>query len=297
MDKPTTQQSPRYKRRPSDEESLTPKNRKRKKSESSSGDENWLRPDKCCKCSQTFSDNQVKWNKHNIEKSIIDEKIVWSKRYGELIEVKGKDSIQFDLQTSEIEMDISSFISIHSLNNALQIMQSIYDDYESKPLYDTIASPYSSENHKKFILVSIKSLVQGDKPACKVCKINREISLISLHVAKHILCQKVSADVCGFCGTNCNSSLALRLSSGSKAKGTYKAQSNCDYAYSFSMACAVKLSVNNPFSNRSVKCELCEKTVVWSYGSNLNYSNKHQGLICPFNVSDEEKALIFKKKD
>ena len=70
MDKPTTQQSPRYKRRPSDEESLTPKNRKRKKSESSSGDENWLRPDKCCKCSQTFSDNQVKWNKHNIEKHI-----------------------------------------------------------------------------------------------------------------------------------------------------------------------------------------------------------------------------------
>ena len=121
--------------------------------------------------------------------------------------------------------------------------------------------------------------------------------MIRLHVAKHILCQKVSADVCGFCGTNCNSSLALRLSSGSKAKGTYKAQSNCDYAYSFSMACAVKLSVNNPFSNRSVKCELCEKTVVWSYGLNLNYSNKHQGLICPFNVSDEEKALIFKKKD
>ena len=68
-------------------------------------------------------------------------------------------------------------------------------------------------------LVSIKSLVQGDKPACKVCKINIEISLIRLHVAKHILCQKVSADVCGFCGTNCNSSLALRLSSGSKAKG------------------------------------------------------------------------------
>ena len=93
-----------------------------------------------------------------------------------------------------------------------------------KPLYEKIASPYSGsspysrENPKKFILVSIKSLVQGDKPACKVCKINREISLISLHVAKNILCQKVSADVCGFCGTNCNSSLALRLSSGSKAK-------------------------------------------------------------------------------
>ena len=67
-------------------------------------------------------------------------------------------------------------------------MQSIYDGYESKPLYGKIASPYSGsysrENHKKFILVSIKSLVQGDKPACKVCKINMEISLMHLHVAK-----------------------------------------------------------------------------------------------------------------
>ena len=63
------------------------------------------------------------------------------------------------------------------------------------------------------------------------------------------------------------------------------------------MACAVELSANNPCSNRPVKCELCENTVVWSYGLNMHYSTKHHGLICPINVCDEEKALIFKKKD
>ena len=47
----------------------TPNNRKRKKSESS-GDEGWQRPDKCSKCSEVFSHDPNKWNKHNIEKHI-----------------------------------------------------------------------------------------------------------------------------------------------------------------------------------------------------------------------------------
>jgi hypothetical protein len=44
-------------------------NRKRKKSESS-GDVGWQRPDKSSKCSEIFSHDPFKWNKHNIEKHI-----------------------------------------------------------------------------------------------------------------------------------------------------------------------------------------------------------------------------------
>ena len=175
-------------------------------------------------------------------------------------------------------------------------MQSIYDEYETKPLLDTILSPYSRDNHSLFKLSTIASFVQGNKPPCKVCKPTIEISLMRLHVAKHILACKVKADVCGFCGTSCNSSLGLRLSSGSKAKGTYKAQSNCPYAYEFSMACAIKQSANNLCSNRPVKCELCENSIVWSYGLELHYAQKHQGLTCPLIVGDKEKSLIMGDK-
>ena len=45
----------------------TPKKRKRNQSESS-GDENWVRPDKCITCQQIFSDDPFKWNRHNIER-------------------------------------------------------------------------------------------------------------------------------------------------------------------------------------------------------------------------------------
>ena len=79
-----------------------------------------------------------------------------------------------------------------------------------------------------------------------------------LHVAKHIHSGNILADVCGFCGTYCNSSLGLQLTSGSKSNGTYKTQSNCTYRKGFSMACCLKLSANNPCSNQPVECELCE---------------------------------------
>ena len=115
------------------------------------------------------------------------------------------------------------------------------------------------------------------------------------YVAKHILSGKVSADFCGFCGTYCNSSLGLQLTSGSKSNGTYKAQSNCTYRKGFSMACCLKLSANNPCSNRPVECDLCENTKVWSYGLNMHHSIKHQGLNCLINVSDEEREKVMNK--
>jgi hypothetical protein len=42
------------------------------------------------------------------------------------------------------------------------IMQSIYDGYASKPLFQTIYSPYSNEIQEHFKLVSIAIVVQGD---------------------------------------------------------------------------------------------------------------------------------------
>jgi hypothetical protein len=42
------------------------------------------------------------------------------------------------------------------------IMQSIYDGYESKPLFQTIYSPYSNEIQEHFKLVSKAIFVQGD---------------------------------------------------------------------------------------------------------------------------------------
>ena len=82
---------------------------------------------------------------------------------------------------------------------------------------------------------------------------------------------KISGDVCRFCGTNCNSSLALKLTSGSMAKGTYKAQSNCSYQYPFSMASAAHGSANNPCTNIPINCNECENTVIWSCSLNLHY--------------------------
>lgn len=71
---PNTPQNNRSKRTNDDmsDETQTPKNnkhKKRKQSESS-GDENWLRPTKCNKCSEIFSEDPIKWNRHNIEKHI-----------------------------------------------------------------------------------------------------------------------------------------------------------------------------------------------------------------------------------
>jgi hypothetical protein len=53
--------------------------------------------------------------------------------------------MQFDIQTSEIENDFISSISLSDLKIALQVMQSLYDKYESKPLLDVIVSPYTNE--------------------------------------------------------------------------------------------------------------------------------------------------------
>ena len=64
--------------------------------------------------------------------------------------------------------------------------------------------------------------------------------------------------------------------SGTKNNGTYKAQSNCTHDYDFSIASCLKLSDNNPCSNRPVECELCENAVEWSYCLNLHYSLLHQ---------------------
>ena len=46
----------------------------------------------------------------------------------------------------------------------------------------------------------------------------------------------------------------------------------------------------------NVKCELCENSIVWSYGLELHYSQKHQGLACPLIVGDKEKSLIMGDK-
>jgi len=35
---------------------------------------------------------------------------------------------------------------------------------------------------------------------------------------------------------------------------------------------------------------------VWSYGLELHYSDKHQGITCPIIVSDEEKQAVLAKK-
>ena len=100
------------------------------------------------------------------ETPISDQKLVWSQKYGDLLEAKGKDSMQFEIRKSQIESNIVSYITIESVQEAVHIIQSIYDEYETKPLLDTILSPYSRDNHSLFKLSTIASFVQGDKPPC-----------------------------------------------------------------------------------------------------------------------------------
>ena len=85
------------------------------------------------------------------------------------------------------------------------------------------------------------------------------------------------------------------MTSRTKNNSTYKAQSNCTHYKEFTMASCLKLSDNNPCSNRPVECELCENAVVWSYGLNLHYSLLHQRSSCPINVTDAERDKIMNK--
>ena len=100
-----------------------------------------------------------------------------------------------------MENEIRCFIKLVSLKDALNILKSIYDEYDPKPLFDSIVSPYSLENETHFRINVTDSYAEGAKLTCKVCKSNNiEKSLMRLHVAKHIL-------------------------SGLKSNGKYKAQS------------------------------------------------------------------------
>ena len=47
------------------------------------------------------------------------------------------------------------------------------------------------------------------------------------------------------------------------------------------MTCAVKQNENNPCNVRPVKCEMCENSIVWSYGFELHYLRTHEGLTRP----------------
>ena len=64
----------------------------------------------------------------------------------------------------------------------------------------------------------------------------------------------------------------------------------------FNIGSCIRLSANNPCTNRPVRCDLCVDSFVWSYGLELHYSDKHQGITCPIIVSDEEKQAVLAKK-
>jgi hypothetical protein len=157
----------------------------------------------------TFSGKVLEFNN-----SITGDSIIWSNTYGQSIEVKGKDSLSFDMQTSEMENEIKCYIKIENLKDALQILQSTFAEYEPKPTLDTIVSPYSRENETFFRFKVMESYARGTKFTCKLCKANIDQPLMRLHVAKHIFSGEVLADVCGFCGTYCKTSLGLKLTSG-----------------------------------------------------------------------------------
>ena len=215
--------------------------------------------------------------------TVQDNKVKWSNSYGQLIEVKGQDSVPFEMQSksSTEEEEIETFIDVTDLAEAKQVLETVYRDYNDTPLFTTIEPPFTSDNHLLFRLSTKLPFSQGDKPECKICKLNVDISLMRLHVAWHFFNGDISGDFCGYCGIICSSSLSLRLTSGSKVNGTYKTASNCKYFYSFSMKCATKQSTNNPCSNRAYICTLCTGTVVWTYNLKSHYDKKHESIECP----------------
>ena len=80
-----------------------------------------------------------------------------------------------------MENQIRCYIKLEILKDALQILQSTYDEYEPKPLLDSIVSPYSRENETHFRIKVIDSYPDGAKLTCKVCKAkNIEKSLTML---------------------------------------------------------------------------------------------------------------------
>ena len=49
------------------------------------------------------------------------------------------------------------------------MLKSTYEDYEPKPLFDSIVSPYSRENKTHFRINVTDSYAEGAKLTCKVC--------------------------------------------------------------------------------------------------------------------------------
>jgi hypothetical protein len=227
-----------------------------------------------------------------------DDKIKWSNNYGQLIEVKGKDSMMFEMQSNSSDQNkIESYICTKDLAEAKEILDMIYNEYNEPPLFETIEAPYHPSIHYFFKLASKTPFTQGDKPECKLCKVNVDIALMRLHVAWHYFNGDIQDEFCGYCGTKCSSSLSLRLTSGSKVNGTYKTASNCKYFYPFSMKSCTKQSTNNPCSNRAYICQLCNNTAIWTYNLALHYEQKHEGMDCPVKITTEEKNLILSCKN
>ena len=91
------------------------------------------------------------------------------------------------------------------------------------------------------------------------------------HVGAHILKGHFlpHPNLCGFCGkNNCNTILYI-----SPGIDTWSTKSNCKYFYGFSLKWAEKSNKNTPFTNRPVKCDICEPplNIIWTYNLKAQY--------------------------
>ena len=195
-----------------------------------------------------------------------------------------------------VEGNIVNYVNKDNIEQALETLETIYNRIENKPpnlLPKITKLAYPPSLIDNFTLKTNNNINNKnlEKPPCKICKKDVDIQYMRSHVAKHILKNETSGQVCGFCGI-LHSGNVQKSCTRNKAS---KAISDCQYYYNFSYRSVLKLTKSNPSSNRPGNCSICN-CCVWSYNFLLHFHEKHQGVAFPIIISEEERDVIIQYK-
>ena len=187
------------------------------------------------------------------------------------------------------DANIVNYVNKDNLEQALEALETIYNRIENKPpnLLPKIAKlPYPTSLMENFIIKTNNNIYNNnlEKPPCKICDKEVDIQYMRSHVAKHILKNETSGQVCGIL----HSGNVQKSSTRNKAS---KAIVDCQYYHNFSYKSVFKLTKSNPSSNRPENCTRCN-SCVWSYNFVLHYQERHHGVVCPILITEEECEAV-----
>jgi len=225
----------------------------------------------------------------------INNKILWTNCYNDEISVDGTYCIPFCLDIVQNDEKPDLEINLAKLEEILDLLVTYLNSYS--PVIRQIESPYSSDIIQNFkIKVDKLVIADGDKLPCLFsnCKNKTVLKNMRTHVAKHLLRLPNGPHThsCGFCG-KVGCSINLVVTSGRGSYSVYGPESNCVYAYKFSLKSVEVLKKNMICSNRPIQCKICNN-IYWFYNFETHYKESHPNLACPYKVTSDERSKILK---